>query len=582
MNKKISGTIVCIILIATFIPTAAMGINEKDYFKPINDIDWWPMFGHDPQHTSCSTCTAPDENKINWSYVTSSEIRFSSSVVVDNKLYIGTGEIESKDKLDIKEIKNKPVLKTFNENMESIYTETGGIFCIDTITGEKIWDFVTEGMASSTPVFYNGNVYILTSSSETYQGYLYCIDAETGVEQWSSIYTNLITTPMIYNDNLYVAIADIPIGYGKLLCLDPSNGEEIWNHSAGYNNFAMYSAAAGYNDKVYYITINSSDIELHSVDATTGEEQWTIFLSKMEIGLVVSSPVIDKNRVFVMNMESYISNETVWSVLFCIDADNGDVLWKYVMDEFDISLTTPAVADDVVYFSYVENYWAYGGIACVNANDGEIIWDQRLYNDFFTVSTPSIADGKLFIGGMNLLEVASLINCYDIDSGSLIWRNPIGELSMVDTSPAIVDGKTFIADYGGTIFAFSDNTPPNSPVIDGPQKGKPRKELEYSFSSKDFDGDDIAEFIINWGDNVSDEIITGPFESGEEVIVNHTWVEKGTYLIKAKSKDLFGDESNWSEFEVSIPRTRSSCPISFQWLVEVFPFILKLLQRVLI
>jgi len=574
MNKKLTGIFVSMFLIATFIPTAAIGIKDNNFIEPISepiaDIDWWPMLGHDSQHTGCSTCTAPNEDKVNWSYGTGSEIRFSSSVVVNDMLYIGTGEIQSIDKLDIDKIKNKPVLKIFNDCMKTTYAETGGIFCINTETGEKVWDFVTVGVASSTPVVYNGNVYVLTTSTETYQGYLYCIDAETGEEQWSSLYANLITSPLIYNDNLYVEIADISTNSGMLLCLNPSNGEEIWNHSAGYNNFAMYSAPAGYDGKLYYVTINSSDIELHSIDETTGQENWKINLTKMELGLVVSSPVVDENGVFVMSMESYSLNETVWSVLFCIDANNGDVLWKYVMDEFDISLTSPSVANDVVYFSYVENYWEYGGIACVNADDGEVIWDERLNYDFFTVSSPSIADGKMFIGGMNLLEVASFINCYNIETGALIWRHSIGELSMVDTSPAIVDGKTFIADYGGTIFAFSDNNPPNAPVIEGPEKGKLKTALDYSFSSKDIDGDDIAEFIINWGDNISDEIVTGPFSSGEEIIVNHTWAEKGTYLIKAKAKDLFGDESNWSEFEINIPRTRISLNTWYQWLLERF------------
>jgi outer membrane protein assembly factor BamB len=251
------------------------------------------------------------------------------------------------------------------------------------------------------------------------------------------------------------------------------------------------------------------------------------------------------------------------------------------MDELDISLTSPAVAEDIVYFSYVENYWSYGGIACINVADGEVIWDKRLNYDFFTVSTPAIADGKLFIGGMNLREVASFINCYDIDTGSQIWRNQIGELSMVDTSPAIVDGKTFIASYSGTIFAFKDNTPPNAPVINGPNKGNPEMEIGFTLSSRDFDGDDIAEFVINWGDNVSDEIVTGPFLSGEKVIVSHIWADKGTYLIKAKAKDLFGDESNWSEFEISIPRTKTTSFLWLEWLFERFTILEKLLDLII-
>jgi len=179
---------------------------------------------------------------------------------------------------------------------------------------------------------------------------------------------------------------------------------------------------------------------------------------------------------------------------------------------------------------------------------------------------------------MNLLEYKSFLNCFDINSSALLWRYSIGELAMVDSSAAIANEKVYIANYFGTIFAFIDNTPPNTPVIDGPLKGKPEKSLDYSFYSIDSDGDKIAEYIINWSDGTGEQIITGPFTSGEQVIVNHTWKEKGIYIIKAKSKDSFGDESNWSHFEVNIPRTRTNFNPLLYWLFEHFPLLEGLLR----
>lgn len=585
MNKKILAIFVIMLLITTVSTTVALKNNEYKENNQIseskNDLDWWPMFGHDPQHTGFSTSSAPNENKVNWSYATGSEIRFSSSVVVDNKLYIGTGEIESKGSFDFEKIKNKPVINILNEYKEKTYAETGGVFCIDTITGIKLWDFVTQGTVSSTPVVYNGNVYVLSTYSDTYDGYLYCIDAETGIKQWDFMYTNYMTTPTIEYDNLYVTVLDSYTGFGKLLCLDPLDGMEKWNYTTGYNNFAMYSAPAVYDGKVFFITINSSDIELHSVDSSTGQKQWNVFLTKMELGLVVSTPVIDNNRVFVLSLESYIENETVWSVLFCIDAETGDKIWKHELEELELSLSTPAVADDLVYFSYAENYWEYGGLICINALDGEVVWNKRLNYDFFTFGSPSIADEKLFIGGINVIQSASVINCYDINSQEVVWKYKIGELSMVDSSAAIADGSLFIADYEGTIYSFSDNTPPNAPVIDGPSTAKKGKNYDYGFTSTDPDGDDISQYIINWGDDTGVDIIFGPFSSGEEAIANHTWDKKGTYIIKAKAKDLFGDESDWSEFEVVIPRNKAVDKLIYHWLFERFPILCKFLQIVL-
>ena len=465
MKKKIGNILICMLVISIIVPSAATNIlenvNKHNNIKSFDDVDWWPMYGHDPQHTGVSTSSAPNLGMMKWSCDTCSEIRFSSPVIVDNKLYIGTGEIGSKETLDFEKIKSEPVINILNKNKVTTQIETGGVFCIDVITGNKEWDFVTRGTVSSTPVVYNENVYILSSDSNTFRGELYCLDAETGVEQWNFNYTSLQTTPIIEDDNLYVTIADPYTGYGKLLCLAPSNGTEKWNHSMGYTNFSMLTAPAAYNSNVYYTSIQDSNytVELNCVAAATGQQKWSSFLTTMELGFAVSSPVISEEKAFVMSLESHTLNETSWSVLSCFDAENGDEIWTYAMPEFEISISTPAVANDIVYFPYVENYWAYGGLACVNASNGGVIWDQKLYTDFFIFSSPSIADEKLYIGTMSTYEYASVINCYNLYSGAPIWSYNIGELGQVTSSPAIADEKVFIASPFGKIFAFDDESP---------------------------------------------------------------------------------------------------------------------------
>ncbi|MCK5261019.1 MAG: rhodanese-like domain-containing protein [Thermoplasmatales archaeon] len=89
------------------------------------------------------------------------------------------------------------------------------------------------------------------------------------------------------------------------------------------------------------------------------------------------------------------------------------------------------------------------------------------------------------------------------------------------------------------------NQPPDAPTITGSTEGEPGVEYEYIFNATDLDGEDIY-YYIDWGDeNYSGWI--GPYPSGEDVIVNHTWDEIGIYNISAKAKDVYGDEGNWSE-----------------------------------
>ena len=123
------------------------------------------------------------------------------------------------------------------------------------------------------------------------------------------------------------------------------------------------------------------------------------------------------------------------------------------------------------------------------------------------------------------------------------------------------------------------NNPPDAPTITGPTRGKSGVEYDYEFTATDLNGDEIY-YYIEWGDdNVEDWF--GPFESGEEVIVGHTWFEKETYTIRAKAKDTFDAESAWGTFEVSMPRDKLLTNTLFMWLLERFPNAFPILRNIL-
>jgi len=105
-----------------------------------------------------------------------------------------------------------------------------------------------------------------------------------------------------------------------------------------------------------------------------------------------------------------------------------------------------------------------------------------------------------------------------------------------------------ISDVNITVpFVYDKPDPPWDVNIDGSTKGKPRQEYYYTFNSTTPLKIGVYEYLIDWGDNSTEQLITGPFEPGENVTVGHTWNEKGTYTIKAKAKDRLGIVSEWSE-----------------------------------
>jgi hypothetical protein len=107
-------------------------------------------------------------------------------------------------------------------------------------------------------------------------------------------------------------------------------------------------------------------------------------------------------------------------------------------------------------------------------------------------------------------------------------------------------------DLGFKTFGL-DTQPPNIPTIDGPSGGKIRTQLTYVFQSTDPDGDEVS-YCIDWGDGDVD--YTSFYSSGDEVSVPHTWNKVDTFLIKVKTIDIHGAESDWETHEVSIARSR--------------------------
>jgi len=99
-----------------------------------------------------------------------------------------------------------------------------------------------------------------------------------------------------------------------------------------------------------------------------------------------------------------------------------------------------------------------------------------------------------------------------------------------------------------------DNTAPGAPSITGPNSGKPKTEYDYTLNSIDLEADDIY-YYIDWGDETFQDW-DGPHPSMMDVVFSHAWDKEGTYKIKAKAKDDYNSESNWSEYEVSIPRSK--------------------------
>ncbi len=108
-------------------------------------------------------------------------------------------------------------------------------------------------------------------------------------------------------------------------------------------------------------------------------------------------------------------------------------------------------------------------------------------------------------------------------------------------------------DYDPNSFDWpADPHSPISPIIQGPTSGKIRTQHEYIISSTDQDDDNLY-YTIDWGDGSIQEWI-GPYNSGEEITLKHSWKRIGNYKIKVKAIDMWGSQSDWATISVRIPK----------------------------
>jgi len=124
--------------------------------------------------------------------------------------------------------------------------------------------------------------------------------------------------------------------------------------------------------------------------------------------------------------------------------------------------------------------------------------------------------------------------------------------------------------FGDPAVTFHISKPPENPEIQGPDSGKINEEYIYEISTIEPDNEDIQYYIEFEETN---GYWTEEYYEPEEIVnFNYTWTAKGTYSIRVKARDIHGIESDWSNFEVSIAKSRKII------LFDCFNFIQRIIE----
>ena len=409
--------------------------------------------------------------------------------------------------------------------------------------GTEKWKFKVGGLilGSSPAIAEDGTIYI-----GSWDDYLYAINPDGTLKWRFNAGGTIASSPAIAEDGtIYFGNFDKGV-----YAINP-DGTEKWFYDTGGD--VLSDPAIGDDGTIY---VGCWDNYLYAL-YPNGTLRW-----RFQTGHYIKGPasIAADGTIYVGSWDDY---------LYAIFPNNGTMKWRYRVAYG--TETNPSIASDgTIYVGGWERLWAI-------YPNGTLRWEFDLGSDrHIHMSSPAIsADGIIYVG-TNIGETAGGEIIAVNPDGTERWRKRIA-YEWVDSSPSIgEDGTVYIGsayEMGkGYLHAFGsveDNTPPDTPTIDGPTEGKAGVEYDYFISSIDPENNPVS-FYIDWGDDTTSEW-NREYASGETAIISHIWDDGGDYTIGVKSRDTLGEESDWAYLKVTVPVNEQSTHPWFYWFFERFP-----------
>lgn len=265
------------------------------------------------------------------------------------------------------------------------------------------------------------------------------------------------SSPVIWDGKVFVTCADQAARRGYLLCLEGANGKELWRREQdltkypinSLNSYASPTPAAD-ADQVYVLWPGSDKTVLAAL-THKGEKMWTVTLDGVHARHGKgSSPIVHGDYVIVSHEQESRSGSAK-SQWLAVDRETGAVKWR--MEEPPVanaSYSTPciwrqsgATGAQVVFASNAH------GMTGVDLQTGHIVWNVDGVLPDRVVSSPVVTDAMILAtcgeGGRGKHFTA--IRPGADGTATEVYHLQTREVPYVPTSVV----------YEGRVFAFHDN-----------------------------------------------------------------------------------------------------------------------------
>ena len=344
-----------------------------------------------------------------WETKLDGKINFSTPVVIDNSIFVGT--------------------------VDDGFPKKCGIFKVDKTTGNVIWKRYVSNSVAGSLAYDNEKIY-----AQDNFGKVYCLNAENGNEIWS--YDERLTYNSYTKNGVLVADDLVITGNSRCIrALTKENGQLAWTYSfkRGEDSPAKYI----YDAKNGQIIVSANWYCLFALDLRTGEVKWQCIDSY--IWFRTSTPRLLDNKLY-MASRGHLS---------VVDAVSGSLLNSIELGGYIFEVSSaPTYANNILYIPTANK----GVIAvdmttfdivriypCGNAN---LFTSPYLGGEVQTVESSPIVDGNTLI----FSSLDGKVNYYDINTAELLRTVNAG--APVLQAPIFTDDGIITVDFNGYVTKF--------------------------------------------------------------------------------------------------------------------------------
>lgn len=358
--------------------------------------------------------------------------------------------------------------------------------------------FGVLGLASSPVEAAEWNQWRGPDRNSNVGGDLWPVDFSGLESQWRFELGKGYSGPLVVGDRVFVA-ESVDKDTEAIRALDSNSGEQIWQATwPGRGKVPFFAARNGdwirstplHDGEAIYV--GGMEEVLYKLDAATGRELWRVdfpqrFGTQIPDFGFVSSPLIDGQNLYVQAANSIVkidkdTGETLWrqlgesadifssgafsspvlaeiagtrqllvqtrEVLFGLEAESGDVLWRQAVPNFrGMNILTPVVYQDHVFTSsYRNGTYLYRITKSGDRFSSQEVWRNKVQG---YMSSPVVVDGHAYLHLGN-----GRLACLDLTTGTETWiSKPFGKY----WSLAVQGDRLLALDSNGEVHLLQAN-----------------------------------------------------------------------------------------------------------------------------